>query len=358
MKHLINIIFGIITTVCIICFALSYSASFIPPDSWILPTYFGMAYPIFWCGTVILAIIWILRHKYIVSLLLAGLLVLTFPNWRNSMVINKITDVAADTETFSILTYNVMLFDFQKQIDNILDFIAESDADIVALQEFGYYFNNKNKEKLFSGIEALYPYRQITYKAKNKRYCIGTAILSRYPIINSRKINYESDYNLSTYSDIVIDDDTIRLINNHLESNKLNANDKKLAQLLREDPTSDDVVKTGNDVRLKLGAAAQKRTAQAQAVRHEINRSPYPVIVVGDFNDTPQSYTYHLLAQNLNDVYSLAGPWGYRWSYNRDGLYFRIDHILADRAFTPVKAEIGKVKYSDHYPLKAEIGFK
>lgn len=358
MKHLINIIIGVATVVCIVCFAIAYAAPHISPDRFALPVYFGMAYPFLIIGTAIFIPIWLLRRKYIVALELTILLAVTFPNWRTTFVINKPEKSAINSKKITILTYNVMLFDFQEQIDNILDYIERSDADVVALQEFGYYFKGNDKDRLLSRLKSLYPYRQAAYKIKNKRYCMGVALFSRYPIINGSNIKYESAYNLSVYSDIVVDGDTLRLINNHLESNKLNTNDRKLAQLLRDEPTGDNFAKVSKDVSEKIGTAAKKRAVQAHAVRSAIDSSPHPVIVVGDFNDVPQSYAYHIIGQNLNDAYALAGKWGYDWSFNRDGLLFRIDHILTDKTITPVKAEIEKVNYSDHYPLKATLIIK
>lgn len=50
----------------------------------------------------------------------------------------------------------------------------------------------------------------------------------------------------------------------------------------------------------KLAEASAIRAPQADAIAHEITTSPHPsIIVCGDFNDTPISYTHRTIAQDL-----------------------------------------------------------
>ena len=103
-------------------------------------------------------------------------------------------------------------------------------------------------------------------------------------------------------------------------------------------------------VSLKKGFV--KRALQSQVVKDNINKSPYPVIVLGDFNDTPVSYSYRKIRKGLNDSFLNSGygaGFTYRGNYPRN----RIDYILYDDNLINSYFEIIKVKYSDHYPIVA-----
>ena len=103
----------------------------------------------------------------------------------------------------------------------------------------------------------------------------------------------------------------------------------------------------------KLDIAYIQRSVQAEKVSHAIRKEgDNNIIVCGDFNDTPQSYVYHKIRGKLKDAYVETG-FGPGITYHKNGFLFRIDHILYSGDFHAVTTEIGKLKNSDHYPLKA-----
>jgi endonuclease/exonuclease/phosphatase family metal-dependent hydrolase len=105
-------------------------------------------------------------------------------------------------------------------------------------------------------------------------------------------------------------------------------------------------------VRLKNGFVL--RALQSQVVKDYINRSPYPVIVIGDFNDTPVSYSYRKIRKGLNDSFVKSG-YGAGFTYRGNYPPNRIDYILYDNKLVSINFEITKVKYSDHYPIIAYL---
>ena len=88
-----------------------------------------------------------------------------------------------------------------------------------------------------------------------------------------------------------------------------------------------------------------------------IKKSPYPVLVVGDFNDTPQSYTYAQIADNLQDAFAKKG-FGLGITYGGIVPALRIDYILASPSLPILSHRIFKKEYSDHYPIVAELGIE
>ena len=114
-----------------------------------------------------------------------------------------------------------------------------------------------------------------------------------------------------------------------------------------------DTVKTESMLLVnKLGGSAAKRAPQAEAVhRYVQEHSQYPIIVCGDFNDNPISYSRRTIAEGLQDCFVETGR-GIGLSYNQKGFWVRIDHILCSKHFTPQNCEIDdKMDASDHYPI-------
>jgi endonuclease/exonuclease/phosphatase family metal-dependent hydrolase len=95
-----------------------------------------------------------------------------------------------------------------------------------------------------------------------------------------------------------------------------------------------------------------RRALQAQLVKEHVDRSPYPVIIAGDFNDTPVSYAYRKIRKGLNDSFVSSG-YGAGFTYKGNYPPNRIDYILYDKSLTSTSFEIRKVKFSDHYPIIA-----
>lgn len=52
----------------------------------------------------------------------------------------------------------------------------------------------------------------------------------------------------------------------------------------------------------KLMTASVARGKQAERIHQHILKCPYPILVCGDFNDTPASYTYSVISPYLKDV--------------------------------------------------------
>ena len=101
-----------------------------------------------------------------------------------------------------------------------------------------------------------------------------------------------------------------------------------------------------------------QRAVQAEQVAEAVEQSPHPVVVCGDFNDTPVSYVYRTIrrAGNLVDSFVEKGR-GVEHTFK--GLYnlFRIDYILADKEAFEVKSyDSYDEPMSDHKPVVVRLG--
>lgn len=360
MKTFFHYTLVVLTFLLIAFYVLALSAVIVSPHHfWTIPL-LGMGFPILFVLLVITFSIWCFHERARLKMLgVIGLLLLvSFPMWRRVFVIPTSNEAHIGSRTIKIMTYNVRLMSEVEDINNILELIKENDADIVCLQEFGFYTQRRryNQKELLKAVDVLYPYRHLWYKNQFRSMSYGLLTLSRYPIINKQKIQYLSKNNVSIYSDLVIQNDTIRLINNHLESNHLTK--VALKSVLKEDVEkveAKQVFKASGKLAHHLNEAAVIRAQQARVVAQEIKESPYPVVVAGDFNDVPISFCYQKILGPLQDLYVQSGDWGYYYTFNAHFLYFPIDHIFLPKDFQAIDCKVLKVPYSDHYPMVGEF---
>lgn len=255
-----------------------------------------------------------------------------------------------------VLTLNtngMMVGDKISQKKQMLQYINEQDADIVCLQEVLVYKNPK-----YLTLAALreemknYPYTYYDFKVYNSHRQFGNVVFSRYPLINKQTIRYESKSNISSQCDVVVGKDTLRLMVNHLQSYGLERGDLQLDSLSVEGLKN-------SSLNQKLQKADKLRHKQARTVKRAIRKSPYPVIVVGDFNAIPLSYVYWKIKLGLHDCFTESSFGRIGNTYYRKGLGIRIDYILCSQKLHPITCEVHKqAKYSDHLPLTATIGWR
>lgn len=314
----------------------------------------GLMFPVFWLLNIGFLVFWLIIQRYRLSLLsLAGFL-LAFSQFCTYFPINFHTDKLPEASC-KILSYNIMGFanniKSKDGTNPVLTYLKESGADVLCLQEYraassSRLLTQKDIDRELSD----YPYRRISVNGRGRNNQV--ACYSKYPILSARVVDYDSEHNGSVVYELKWGNDTVTLINNHLESNKLTKRDKDLYEDILEDPGKEKV-KSGMRVLIrKLAEASALRAPQADAVAREVAASPHPyVIVCGDFNDTPVSYTHRTIARQLDDAFTESGC-GLGISYNQHKFYFRIDNILVSRNLKAYNCTVDRsIKDSDHYPI-------
>ena len=253
-----------------------------------------------------------------------------------------------------VLTYNTQGMAVDKYLDTkleMLEYINKLDADVVCLQEVLVY---KKGDRLTLPMmrEAMknYPYTYFDFKLYNSRRQFGNVVFSRYPLVNKETIQFESKANISSQCDIVVNEDTIRLMVNHLESFYLNDEDLDLSDLDVSNIQENSLVR-------KLVRANRLRHDQVSVLRKAIRQSPHPVIAVGDFNSLPISWVYWRMNLGMRDCFAESSVGQYGSTYQRKGMSARIDYIFTSRKLKPISCEVGDAEYSDHYPVMATIGW-
>lgn len=356
MKHLGRLATYVLLALNLLVIGLLLFSAYSPhinPEVHALRACMGLAFPVFLFANVCFLCCWLIfRWRLVVLPVLAFLI--CAPQIRTYIPFNLHTKDVPQ-EAIKVLSYNVMAFDNLKKVDGknpILTYLEESNADIICLQE--YMVVSKHKYVTEADVQKAlkaYPYRHIQKVGRDKS-SNTVACFSKYPIVSARRIMYDSYSNGSAMYDIAVGGDTITVINNHLESNKLTRSDKEVYVDMIKNPEANKVKEGTMHLIGKLGDAQRIRAQQADVVAKAVADTPYPyVIVCGDFNDSPISYTHRVISETLDDAFVNSGS-GLGISYNQNGFYFRIDHILMSRNLKAYNCTVDRsIKNSDHYPI-------
>jgi endonuclease/exonuclease/phosphatase family metal-dependent hydrolase len=263
------------------------------------------------------------------------------------------------------MTYNVRLFDLYNWRNetskatrtSIFDLIKDESPDILCLQE---YYSGAGKQADFADTickQAGYKFRDIQLLNKERKGLpYGLAIFSKYPIIQSSILEFpNSKVNFCQWCDVKIGNDTVRILNMHLESVKFGKEDYNFVSEITNTPASNDKLKRGSAAIIeKMHYAYIKRTAQIKTIIGFINKCPFPVILTGDFNDTPVSYCYRQVSNQLTDSFVEAGS-GFGQSYVQKLLMLRIDYIFHSSTLKSIESRTIEKDYSDHYPVVSRL---
>lgn len=323
------------------------------PESYLLLPYFGLFFPFLCLANVGFVVLWAVKRKVWFFFALA-VFVGALPWLMDIFPLSQTRSAAEGQREISVLSYNVRFFNDGKSFNDIYALIEQEHPDVVCLQEFGFWQKGTLKrEEVYRKFRSLYPYRHVWYKNQFPWLEYGVVTFSKYPIVKKQKIDYESRNNISIYSDIVVEGDTIRVFNNHLESVKFSDKDKVQVGNIGSEPIRGALSLTERLTR-KFGRASVIRAQQADVVAQEVRKSPYKTVVCGDFNDLPISYSYQTIRGGQQDVYS-STSFGFDYTYHDMAIYLRIDHIFVSQEFTPLSCTIEHLPYSDHDPLFARI---
>ena len=298
----------------------------------------------------------IFKFKYCLIPLLA--LIISYSSINLILPVSSYFNFSDKNGNVKVMTYNVMVFGLYdwknnaKIKQNILKTVNEESPDIICLQEVYWNTNNKNFITLDSVLLILktkeihkFP---ITSPIKGQNFGLATA--SKYPIVGEYSHRFDNSFNGFIYSDIIINTDTVRVYNCHLQSIQFDQNDYTLIES-QSDIKIDTLFRT---IIKKYAKAQQKRASQAEMVRKSVDSCKYPVFVCGDFNDIPLTYTYSTIAKNLKDSFVKKGKFSDN-TWNRFKIPQRIDYILFSNDFRAISHKVIKRYDSDHLPVVAEF---
>jgi endonuclease/exonuclease/phosphatase family metal-dependent hydrolase len=100
--------------------------------------------------------------------------------------------------------------------------------------------------------------------------------------------------------------------------------------------------------------AYRNRANQAAMMQPLLDKSPYPELLACDMNDVPTSYAYWELKGERTDAFAEKG-FGVGRTFMALAPTLRIDYIMADKRFNVKQFDIIQKRYSDHFPIVADL---
>lgn len=253
-----------------------------------------------------------------------------------------------------LLSYNVEGFsgapryDRKEGSERLVQYIRDAGADIVCLQEA-----HDGGHGVIERLDSIYAHRDsLSFGANSMKTSL--ALFSRYPILRHERIDYPTVRNNGSVAwYLLVGSDTVLVVNNHLESNRIPKKERDRYKSLLKGEMDEDTAKAESRHLLSLlSKATAHRAPQAVAIHQYVeSHRQYPILLCGDFNDQPLSFSRRVIAQGLTDCFVAAGR-GVGMSYNQKGFFFRIDHVMCSSHFQPLKCVVDdKIDASDHYPV-------
>lgn len=349
-KGLFRIIgFIIVLSLATVTIVAGFSGHFHPSESKAM-SLLGMALPVLIIINLVVLLASIYKRSIWWLLPMAALLLNL--NFLGSMIQPRLRgELPQNTDgLLTVATYNVHGFGNEIRgysCRQIAQYMSKEQADVLCFQEF-----RGNKEFTMDDIKETlsewpYFYMPSQEEAKGK---LPIAIFSRYPIVGSRFITYPNSSNCSMMADIQMGEKTIRIINNHLQTTNISQKRKKWEKELAAGETNREV-EAMEDAAETLHGNLVKRAEQTDMICRLIEESPYPIVLCGDLNSMPSSYTYRRFSSLLKDGFKTCGG-GYMYTYRNGKHLFRIDYLFHSEALQGVRYFSPDMELcSDHNPV-------
>ncbi|WP_181304036.1 endonuclease/exonuclease/phosphatase family protein [Rufibacter sp. XAAS-G3-1] len=344
---------------------LSHVASYVSPSVFWVASLVALAYPGLLLVNMLFVLYWLLIKSRALFISLFAILI-GFDNLRSQIQLNLFkTEVPTNAQKLRVLSFNARLFDLYEWTgnprtrDKIFEMVREEAPNILCFQEF--YTSNRpgrnNLDTLLLLQKATNSHVAYTETLRESDHW-GIATFSTYPVVNKGNILFhEETNNLCIFTDLKVGEDTVRVYNVHFQSNRFKREDYEFLGNPNAKPSNDEKIIASRNIIRRLQVGATKRARQVKVVADHIESSPYPVIVCGDFNDPPASFTYNKISKGLEDAFGESG-WGLGNTYNGLFSVLRIDYLLHDPRMVGTGYKTIRKNLSDHYAIVSDLWLK
>ena len=322
-------IFTVAHVVIVLLLGATMLNAYIPPKVFPFLNLLSLAFPFLMIANLLLCFFWIFswRKRAFVFLLISTLFLTPVRRWINY------SEPKSEKADFKVLTFNNKYNDYG--LEEVKNYIKSFNADVIFLQESGY-----------SGLGNS-DFEEMKYSLHNRRI----SFFSKYQIVEQDTIPL-IDKGKSVYADVIIKGKRIRFINVYLEPFQLHKSMVKPTEDLEENGT-----KAKSLVR-RFMPVFKKHEEQVQILKNFIEKSPYPVILAGDFNSVPNSYEYYTISGVLKDCFLESGK-GFGTSFHDYKIPIRIDYVFSSENLKSTYYQVDRSqKLSDHYPVLVKFSLK
>ncbi|HEY0975938.1 MAG TPA: endonuclease/exonuclease/phosphatase family protein [Flavobacteriales bacterium] len=351
----------------VLALLLAYASARISPTVFWPLALFGTGYPFILLINLFFLLWWALfRRKRMLPSLIA--ILLGWGHVREQVQLMGHDGMPADARTpMRVMSWNTRLFDLynwshnKETRDKMLASLRTVQPDILCVQEFIHTRDPKHFHMspalLQETIGTLNYHDEYTAHARLEHH-FGIATFSKYPIIKRGSIHFPDDLNnLCIWSDIVVGEDTLRVYNGHLASLRFGDLDYQFMKNIEDGGGRDSIASAGPRILGRMKNAFIRRATEMETIVRHMRKSPYPVAWCGDMNDTPVSYSYHLLrGVGLTDAFVESGK-GFGHTYIGSFPRFRIDHILHADGLVTWDFRTLQEELSDHRAIVCDMAF-
>jgi endonuclease/exonuclease/phosphatase family metal-dependent hydrolase len=327
----------------------AYLSGFISPEKNWIPAFLGLAYPVILSVNLGFMIFWLIFSPKYVLLSLVTIIA----GWGYLTRFVQLREKTTDEAEIKVLSFNVHHFRGTGELSpretagGIISFLKEQRPDIICLQEVRLRQNN-----IFNLAQTVEELDFINhYQFARTSNTFGSVTLSRYPIVHMDEIRFGNSRNITIYTDVLIGKDTVRIFNVHLHSYGIDPRD---FAIIDQGVSNEEDLKEVREVGSKLKKGFQMRAGQVETIGEMIKKTPYPIILCGDLNDIPASFSYQQLGKGLKDAFVSSGK-GVGRTYGNKLSFLRIDYIFHSPVFESYNFKTHEFRHSDHLPVSTKL---
>ena len=288
------------------------------------------------------------------------MLLISFPFWSRTFRLGDNRE--GSDENIRLLSYNIHQLGVGVKVQGEKSLISpegigwlkDLNPDIMCFQE-AYQSAGRDKDLAEALKKIGYSQFVIVDQPVNRKpgtTKTGLAVFSRYKLRNA-ELKVFAGQNGMLKCDVIAGGDTLTVINVHLHSMTLNLRE------LVEQRQMDGLKKESKRTVSRIKNGFEKRNDQIRSLEEWIEQARHPVIVCGDFNETPYSYGYGRISKLLMNSFEAGGS-GFGFTFRNLPYFIRIDNQFYD----PDKIELAAFKtlrgvnFSDHRPLVSDYVVK
>lgn len=356
LSKIMVFVLTLLAVIALVAMILSVLSSYLDPVRFVWVPFFGLAFwGVFFFNLLLLVLFLVFWSNKIWITVLA--LLIAVPGLGKSYAMGK----TRTQGSLRLMSYNVRNFNpFEKNLkaeafaNRVAEVVKAQDPDILCCQEFSAFTSELSRSECISKFAEMTGMPHYYYH-KKKNYG-GNVLFSKYPI---RTIPEEHSLGDEAIYGVVAEVDAAEkgcfyVAGVHLISNQITDDE---IDFLTESPKSqtDTIVSFGKSIIVKLKRAFTKRSEQVQAILKDLSQVDKPIIVCGDFNDTPLSYICRQMkTSGFTDTFLAAGK-GIGTTYAGKLPLLRIDYVWGNKQIQPAAFKRVRSRGSDHFPVILEF---
>lgn len=354
--RVIVFLLAILAFIGLLAMAMSVLGSYVNPTKFVWLSFFGLGFwVVFLYNVVVLALLVLMWSRRAWISIIA--LLIAIPGLYKSFSFGK----PQSGGQLRVMTYNVMSYKDQyddkksslEVASEIAKMVKDNNPDVLCLQEFSLFLPKTSRAACIAGFGEMIgmPYQYYHQKAN---FC-GNVIFSRYPLSAvTEEIPWakENDYGAVAKVDAK-NKGVFYVLCVHLTSFRLT--DSELTVFSETDNSKEQVQEYSKSIVVKLKNAFERRSKEVAKMLEDLPDDGRAIIICGDFNDTPLSYTYHRVKKaGFVDGFVASGR-GIGHTYAGKLPLLRIDYVWGNERIQPLAFKRLKHKGSDHYPVMLDF---